>query len=155
MSKFWWGHGNDNKKNHWTTMEVSKERGGLGVRHIDNFNKAMLAKQIWWILTQPSSLVVWIMKEGELLKAKFGYCSSFIWRSLWSVIELVKKGIKWRVGDEKNICIWKDNCVSTLPSGRIHSQVKCLPESEKVSLLLNKNSKTWYKEYADFSYIHS
>lgn len=41
MSKFWWEHRNDNKKNHWKNwkpLEVSKERGGLGFRHIDNVN---------------------------------------------------------------------------------------------------------------------
>lgn len=91
-------------------MGASKERGGLGFRDFDNFNTTIMAKQIWRILNQPSSLMARIMKEkyfktAELLKAKLGHCPSYIWRSLKSTMGLVKKGIKWKVRDVKKISL--------------------------------------------------
>jgi hypothetical protein len=47
MEKFWWGHkDNDNKIAwmRWDWMGKTKERGGLGYREPECFNKALLAK---------------------------------------------------------------------------------------------------------------
>lgn len=71
----------------WLYMGLSKVRRGLGIKDLENFNKASLAKQLWRVLHQPSSLVAQVLKEkyfveGNLLEAKLGLNPSFIWRSL-------------------------------------------------------------------------
>lgn len=56
---------------------------------------------------------------GRVLKAKyFLYCDildavpkgnfSFTWKSLCYALELVRKGIRWRIGDGTNVDIWMD-----------------------------------------------
>jgi hypothetical protein len=52
MQKFWWGHKEKEKKiawMSWSKMGNSKGIGGMGFRDFTCFNKALLAKLIWWI----------------------------------------------------------------------------------------------------------
>ena len=39
-----------------------KAHGGLGFRYLLAFNKVLLEKQIWRIIHQPHSIVVWVFK---------------------------------------------------------------------------------------------
>jgi hypothetical protein len=66
MSKFWWGHkDNDHKvaQMSWEKMGRAKENGGLGFCDLESFNMALLAKQGWRLLQFPKSPVAKIFKE--------------------------------------------------------------------------------------------
>jgi hypothetical protein len=68
MCSFWWGSSDRNNKIHWKARQEllkSKLDGGLGFRNMHLFNKAMLAKQIWRLQTDPNSLL------GKCLKARY------------------------------------------------------------------------------------
>ena len=107
-----------------------KARGGLGFRNLKAFNLAMLAKQAWRILNNPSSLVARVLKAryfptGNLLNAKLGSSPSYSWWSIHSSLEVIRRGTRWRVGNGKQIHIWEDRWLPT-------------PSTYKLSLLRSK-----------------
>ena len=90
-----------------------KVDGGMGFRNFKAFNQAMLAKQAWRILSNPSSLVTWVLKSksfptSDVLNAKLGSLPSYSWRSIHGNLEVIRRGSRWRVGNGKLIHIWED-----------------------------------------------
>lgn len=97
----------------WDKMAVRKEFEGMGFRHLFGFNLAILAKQGWKLISNPNTTIVRIFKtkyypQGVFLEAALGHNSSFDWRSIQAFHVLVRRGLKWRIGDGKRINIGKD-----------------------------------------------
>ncbi|KAL8511368.1 hypothetical protein ACS0TY_017963 [Phlomoides rotata] len=72
---FLWGGGVNGKKIPWVAWNdicKSKVDGGLGVKHLDLFNKSLLGKWAWRIRVEPNSL--WV----RILDSKYGACSTFL-----------------------------------------------------------------------------
>ncbi|XP_021735141.1 uncharacterized protein LOC110701828 [Chenopodium quinoa] len=78
---FFWGQRKEEKKLAWVAwdrMYAAKKDGGLGMRDMKAFNKALLAKQAWRILNNTSSLMVKTLKNkyfpnSEFMDAKVGF----------------------------------------------------------------------------------
>jgi hypothetical protein len=67
-TRFWWGQKDGERKIHWLSKQKlmkAKKEGGIRFRDIALFNKALLAKQAWRLLQNPSSLVF------RMFKAKY------------------------------------------------------------------------------------
>ena len=67
--KFLWGWGADGRKiacTSWENICKAKEEGGLGIRRIDLFNKALLAKWLWTLGSPETGL--W----KDVLESKYG-----------------------------------------------------------------------------------
>ena len=74
MSRFWWGHKENDKKvawMNWGWLGRQKERGGMGFRDLECFNLALLAKQGWCIIKNSDSLVAKIFKEKYFRRVVF------------------------------------------------------------------------------------
>lgn len=87
--------------------------GGLGFKNLLLFNKALLAKQVWRLLSQPTSLLAKVLKaryylNSDILTATVGSYPTFTWRSICSARDLIADGILWRVGNGSCINIWND-----------------------------------------------
>lgn len=89
---FFWGQKKDERRIPWIGWErmyASKREGGLGFRNLCAFNKAMLAKQAWRILTMPDTLVARVLKSKyfpstHFLKATANPVASYTWKSILS-----------------------------------------------------------------------
>ncbi|GAA0144626.1 hypothetical protein LIER_05022 [Lithospermum erythrorhizon] len=90
-------------------------------------NFALLGKQGWRVVTKKASLLSKLLKgryfrRSSFMHAKLGTNPSFGWRSLFEGRKVLTMGIRWRVGDGKEIDIWKDpwipRTIDFLPRGR-------------------------------------
>ena len=116
MAKFWWGQIKDEKKIHWikwSRMTDLKAEGGLGFRDLQDFNLALLGKQLWRILMQPNLLMSRVMKARyfggkSIWDAQPKGSDSWCWKSLLSAREVLEEGLRRRVGDGESIKIWED-----------------------------------------------
>lgn len=100
MSSFWWGQKDEEQKIHWVAwrkMTESKEEGGLGFKDLQSFNDALLAKQLWRLITKPNSLMSRVLKQkyfpkANLFQAKIPTNASWLWRSWTTARYLLQEG---------------------------------------------------------------
>jgi hypothetical protein len=110
----------------------------MGFRDLRAFNEALLAKQGWRLVANPSSLVAQCLKakyypKEDFIKAKPKQQMSYTWRSILQASWILKKGCFWTIGSGDDISIWEDNCIyqrgnaatwSTRPFDTIYLKVK-------------------------------
>ncbi|XP_060960620.1 uncharacterized protein LOC133031197 [Cannabis sativa] len=103
MENFWWKTKSSNGQGiiwmSWDRMAAPKDSGGMGFRHLHDFNIAMMAKQGWRLLCSPSSLASQVYKakyypRTVFLNAELSNNLSFVWRSIWSAQHLVHLGAR-------------------------------------------------------------
>lgn len=117
---FWWGHEKGEKKVHWIAWEKltsPKLLGGLGFRDIRCFNQALLARQAWRLIESPDSLCARVLKakyypNGTITDIAFPSVSSPTWKGIVHGLELLKKGLIWRIGDGRKTKIWRNHWVA-------------------------------------------
>jgi hypothetical protein len=151
MSKFWWGHKDNDKKMAWMSwakMGQAKESEGLGYRDFECFNLAILAKQGWRLIQNPDSLVAKFLKEkyfpnGNFMDTPLGQKPSYAWRSIWNAKPLLREGLVWRVGDGKSIHIWGDKWLPTKVTHEVQSPIRIVDGEAKVCALIDENTRWW------------
>ena len=120
----------------------------MGFQELSKFNDSLLAKQVWHLSTQQNSLFHRVFKEK-----KFPYCSimdydstnkgSYAWKSLCQARHVIDMDSVWRVGDGKTIQIKNDRWLPKVSCPKIVSPILNLPQSARVSDLINAKSHYW------------
>ncbi|XP_060964189.1 uncharacterized protein LOC133033466 [Cannabis sativa] len=151
MCKFWWQASTRNNKGiHWKSWEkltVYKSKGGMGFRNLRDFNLSLLSKQGWRLLSQPDSLVSRIFKaryyrSGSFLSADLGCNPSFVWRSIMEAQEMVRSGVRCRIGDGSTVNILLDPWLPDQGDPRVSSSHPALV-NQTVNVLMTTEDVAW------------
>ncbi|GMI84866.1 hypothetical protein HRI_002155900 [Hibiscus trionum] len=117
IRRYWWS-GKSNKKGWhmlpWDQVCLPKSVGGMGFRDLNNFNIALLGKQLWRLICEPDSLLGQIYKfkyfpTGNILNASRPLRGSFAWQGLYNAMQHLYGGFLYRPGINSNIRIHHDN----------------------------------------------
>ncbi|CAL5397659.1 unnamed protein product [Camellia sinensis] len=113
---FLWGDTSDKKKVHlikWDKVCRKKDYGGLGIRRARDHNLALIAKLGWKLVSDDNGLWTEVLKAKYLKHHTVQSWSrkgqaSLIWRGIMKSRSLLKKGVKWTIGNGAKVRIWYD-----------------------------------------------
>jgi hypothetical protein len=150
-NRFWWGQKRGEKNIHWLGKHKLcrlKSEGGIGFLDLKLFNKALLARQGWRLLQNPSSLVFKMLMakyfpNSSFLDALIPVNASFIWRSICEFKIVLQEGLRWRVGTGEKIKIWGDKWLPSCSTYQVISPRSFLDDSTTVDKLICKDTMTW------------
>jgi len=116
VRNFWWGSENGRRKVAWVAWEQMIQKkycGGLGFKDTSLFNQALLARQAWCLIQFPNSLCARLLKakyypRGSLIDTTFRSNASVTWQAVLHGLDLLKKGVIWRIGCGSQVRIWRD-----------------------------------------------
>ncbi|KAH1064639.1 hypothetical protein J1N35_029626 [Gossypium stocksii] len=153
MNKFWWTNNKTLRGIHWSSWDsLCKPKcvGGVGFKNLFLFNKAILAKQVWRIFSQPRCLLAKTFKAcyfpfTDILSARVGSYPSFTWRSICNARELIADGLVWRIGTGESINIWNDAWLPGREQNRVSAQ-HIMPNWTTVNQLIELETSTWKRE---------
>ncbi|XP_019184795.1 PREDICTED: uncharacterized protein LOC109179754 [Ipomoea nil] len=103
MNEYWWtgtvGNGKCLRWRSWNGLSRPKGVGRLGFRSLREMNLALLGKQAWRLVKNPMYLVAQIYKaryypNSSYFDAPAGSNSSFIWRGLLEVQNVLREGCR-------------------------------------------------------------
>ena len=131
----------------WDRMTRTKSQGGLGFRDMRIFNQALLAKQAWRLVQRPDSMCARVLKskyypKGNIMDTVFPSDASLVWRGIERGLELLKKGMIWRVGNGKSIQILRHNWIPRQEGMTIMS-LKNRSRIRWVNQLIIPNTNEW------------
>lgn len=119
---------------------MPKDLGGMGFRDLWEFNSAMLTKTAWRLQDQQTMIWARVMKglyflRGDLMSAKKGARSSWVWASILTRRDVLQKYGIWKVGNGKKIKVFHDAWV---PGIQGHSLRETGEEDEQENIYLEK-----------------
>ena len=118
----------------------------MGFRELQKFNDIMLAKPVWRLLQNQDSRFFHFFKSkifpcGSIFYAKENK-ESFAWRSILKGRDLIKSGLKWRIGNGSKVGIFLDAWLPGSRQGRVLSPVSYNHKNSLVSSLINQVDKS-------------
>ncbi|CAL5422878.1 unnamed protein product [Camellia sinensis] len=113
---FIWGDLPGKRKVHlvnWKQVCKSKQEGGLGIKRAEDHNLALLTKLGWKLISDKDTQWSAVLRGKYLHKESLmdwpsNRLASHTWRSIIKTRDLLKKCVKWPIGNGQNISFWND-----------------------------------------------
>lgn len=163
LNSFWWGNSTNPSKGvkwmKWEKICVRKELGGRGFRDLHLFNIALLGKIGWRLLSNPTSLVARILKakyypNSDFLHANLGHNSSYTWSSIIAAQDLLKNGMRWKIGTGEQINVWQQPWLADDSNFYVQTPVHEGFDDMVVADLLVPGTRMWDKPLIEIAFNH-
>lgn len=120
MTLFWWDGSDSKKKICWISRDnltKPKSMGALGFRDIQHFNKALLGKLAWKLLTRPECLLSRILlgkycHPESFLKVSCSTSASHGWRGIIEGRNVIIQHLGKIIGNRNSTKLWHDPWLS-------------------------------------------
>ncbi|KAJ9566105.1 hypothetical protein OSB04_002071 [Centaurea solstitialis] len=126
---FLWAHGSSSRgrcRVAWSDVCKPKECGGLGLRRLATWNRALVARNLWDVIaTRDTMWTDWI-KRYYIQSLGFWSCTkkpkwSWVFRKMMDLRDMVRRFVRWRVGNGLDIHAWEDHWLPCGPLVRLVS----------------------------------
>ncbi|XP_057432959.1 uncharacterized protein LOC130725784 [Lotus japonicus] len=98
----------------WSKLCRSKQDGGLGLRRMYDFNKSLVMKLGWGLVSNPDALWARVLRDkyscgNETIRTvQRRSCESHVWRAIRSTWSDLEGNLRWRIGDGSSVRFWYD-----------------------------------------------
>lgn len=132
----------------WANLTLPKDEGGLGLKNLLDWNKALLLQHFLRLISYQSHslwanwMKATILKSKTIWQVPISPGCSWIWKQFLKLRPLALQHLKYIVGDGQHISLWYDpwlNGATINPSHSLLSNTG-LPPLATVSFLLSGNS---------------
>ena len=120
-------------------MCLDKRRGGLGVKSLGAFNRALLGKWVWRFANERKTL--W----NQVIRGKYGEerggwrsCETReaygvgLWKAISKMGHLVTPSVGFVVGDDEKVRFWKDKWCEIIPLWEAFPSLYALASNKEV-----------------------
>lgn len=122
VRKFIWGSSIGSRKitlMDWATICQPRDRGGLGIRKLQDQNKSFLLKIELSLVTKKDELWVKVLRSKHRLTENIPdtitrNCCSSLRQTIMKIWPSLKENISWVVGNGSEVDCWSDNWIPSL-----------------------------------------
>ncbi|XP_075659272.1 uncharacterized protein LOC142629188 [Castanea sativa] len=116
-----------------------------------------MVRQFWWGQVKDEKKLAWMSWEKMCLPKEKGVMGfrdlkllgsqpSFAWRSIWAAQDVVKRGLRWQVGDGQKSLVWKDKWLQKPSTYRVVTPENTSRQVVRVCDLIDGSRKEWKKD---------
>ncbi|GJX96968.1 peptidase C48, SUMO/sentrin/Ubl1 [Tanacetum coccineum] len=140
----------------WKEVCMPKDRGGLGLKPLDLWNKTLLIKHLWNSVASKESLwVKWIntvkLKGKSIWDTQCYANDSWCWKTILSLRTLVINHIRYKIGNGRSISVWYDRWnENNALSNNIPKRDVCLAgfnDQNKICDMIEGNRWKWPEDW--------
>ena len=123
----------------------------MGFKEIENFNDALLAKQVWRLINNTDSLCHQVFNarffpDCSIFYAKDSSTGSYAWKSIIGARDVIRKGMVWRIGTGEAVRIKEDRWLPGRANCSVISPLPSMAPEVKVSSLIDPDKVAWRTE---------
>lgn len=140
----------------WKEVCKPKSQGGLGLKSVSLWNKALMIKHLWNIVSKKNSLWVnWIylyrLKGKCIWNITLRKGTPWSWKKLLDLRDMIREFIWVKIGNGKDCNIWFDRWHHSGPFCKTITQsdldMAGMDSNAKVADLIDENGWSWPMEW--------
>lgn len=154
LTRFFWDSKQEKKGMAWVawdSLTQPKDNGGLGIREIQSFNEALLAKLSWRLINHPTNLLSRMLlskycRNRSFMEVSPKVSSSHGWKGILVGRDLLKQGLGIAIGNGQTTHVWRDPWTAMISPGITTGPAPLHQSKLMVADLIDENTREWNKE---------